>query len=342
MNCTSADRSISSLPVTGRLFQPPRRAPPAPAIAKPAAGGRPATAVGESGELEDVGGRAGERDHPATVSADQERDVLLHRPDTELVDVRRARTRRRHRPHRVEQRPEDRRATRRTGSRAAPGGRIGDPIASCSSGAYPVPIPSTSRPPVIRSTVAAVRASNAGWWNSLLSTSGPTRSRSVAQRRDHERHERIDPAASRRPGHHADVVVRVQLVVAERLDATGVRRYDGVSAAGSSRRRRLCTARSEPWPSVGPHQNSVGCSGRNTRGHARPRHVVVHEHPRAAVDRRRTVALQRRLVDRARVPLVRVERPVRIALGRAPASRDRARPWRGCSPRRRSDSVGRP
>ena len=44
-------------------------------------------------------------------------------------------------------------------------------------------------------------------------------------------------------------------------------------------------------------------------------HVVVHEHPRAAVDHRRAVRLQRRLVHRARVALVGVERPRRVVLG---------------------------
>ena len=82
-------------------------------------------------------------------------------------------------------------------------------------------------------------------------------------------------------------------------------------ALGREAERRVIT----PRP---PRQNSVGCSGRNTRGQRRPRHVVVHEHPRPAMDRRRAVPLQRRLVHRARIALVRVERPVRVARRQLP------------------------
>ncbi len=49
------------------------------------------------------------------------------------------------------------------------------PSASCSACAHPVPSPSSSRPSVSRSTVAARLASSAGWWSALLITSGPTR-----------------------------------------------------------------------------------------------------------------------------------------------------------------------
>ena len=48
---------------------------------------------------------------------------------------------------------------------------------------------------------------------------------------------------------------------------------------------------------------------------ARPRHVVVHEHPRPPVDRRGTPRLQRGQMGLARVALVAVERPRRIVLG---------------------------
>ena len=70
-------------------------------------------------------------------------------------------------------------------------------------------------------------------------------------------------------------------------------------------------------------------------GDAGPGDVVVHEHPRAAVDPRRTVGLQRRLVHGARVALVGVERPRRVVLGVRRASPGRARPWPGCWRRRR-------
>ncbi len=56
------------------------------------------------------------------------------------------------------------------------GGGKGMPLASCSACAQPVPRPSSSRPSVSRSTVAAWRASNTGWCNALLMTSCPTRS----------------------------------------------------------------------------------------------------------------------------------------------------------------------
>ncbi len=48
---------------------------------------------------------------------------------------------------------------------------------------------------------------------------------------------------------------------------------------------------------------------------ARPRHVVVHEHPRPPVDRRRAPRLQGGEMGLARVALVAVERPRRVVLG---------------------------
>jgi hypothetical protein len=59
-------------------------------------------------------------------------------------------------------------------STRAPGRRNMMPALRCSVSAYPVPSPSTRRPLLSESRVAAARANSTGWWNSLLSTSGPT------------------------------------------------------------------------------------------------------------------------------------------------------------------------
>ena len=76
---------------------------------------------------------------------------------------------------------------------------------------------------------------------------------------------------------------------------------------------RPSTASPEPTPAAA---SSRGVEQRRLAGpvdpHARPRHVVVHEHPRPAVDGARAVALERGLVDRAGIALVGVERPVRV------------------------------
>ena len=60
------------------------------------------------------------------------------------------------------------------------GGGSGMPTLSCSDCAYPAPSPSSRRPSVSRSTVAACRARSPGLWNALLTTSGPTRNVVVA------------------------------------------------------------------------------------------------------------------------------------------------------------------
>ena len=76
------------------------------------------------------------------------------------------------------------------------------------------------------------------------------------------------------------------------------------SSSSSSSTRPARPARRRAWGSLPPH-DTVDASD------ARPRDVVVHEHPRAPMDRRRSPRLKRGQVGRARVALVRVERPRR-------------------------------
>jgi hypothetical protein len=63
-------------------------------------------------------------------------------------------------------------------TRSGTGGN-GMPSFSCSRGAPPMPIPSTSRPGAAAASVAAIEASSAGWRFMTLATSGPTVARRV-------------------------------------------------------------------------------------------------------------------------------------------------------------------
>ena len=86
VNCTRVERSIvGRRRIAGRLGQPAR--PLADCIDRESARRRLATlAVGEAGELEDVGVPPGDADNPLTVTADQQRYVLLGRPHSEVLD----------------------------------------------------------------------------------------------------------------------------------------------------------------------------------------------------------------------------------------------------------------
>ena len=55
----------------------------------------------------------------------------------------------------------------------------GNPKARYSRSFHPAPRPSTSRPPEIASTVAAIFASIAGAWNDVDATKGPSWTRDV-------------------------------------------------------------------------------------------------------------------------------------------------------------------
>src|SRR3954454_9904648 len=152
----------------------------------------------------------------------------------------------------------------------------------------------------MRSTVAAVRASRAGWWSSLLSTSGPTLRCVVA-------------CAAGISGTNGSTAPTWSYEYSSSYPSDSTWRANSAISSGSSNPRfwtanrngRVITRRSEQRRLLG----SVDAWG------AAPRDVVVHEDPRPAMDRRRSVSLQRCLVGGARVALVRVERPVRKAVG---------------------------
>ena len=80
----------------------------------------------------------------------------------------------------VEQGPDDLDELGQAGLALGGRERTGRPIAANSAGVWPAPSPSSTRPPLRRSSVATSRATISGWCSPALSTNVPTRMRSVA------------------------------------------------------------------------------------------------------------------------------------------------------------------
>src|SRR6266508_2209254 len=134
----------------------------------------PAT-KGDTGEADDVSFRCGEGEELRTVATDENgRMRLLDGQRMDFV-LRHSIVLTGERDLLAREQPLDDDAASANRSTLAPPGSKRKPACSYSAFTYPAPRPSSSRPSVRRSMVAASRATNTGWRKSLFSTVVPTR-----------------------------------------------------------------------------------------------------------------------------------------------------------------------